>query len=477
MTIELVGLAYDRHFADTVWTELTVREAYEVILRDEFRRRVDFRSMLYHKGHLELLGELEYFLKSGGENRTMVELLAARFLAGIESFPNPSGEFAFDFQLIRHCASLAMVDDFLVADPFLRLLLEKTGFLGGGAAWSLIEARDFDGISTALTEVRMKDILDASENLNLDSRPVSFENLVRNYIEFLSYARNNGLTPFFYNNQSDFKRWGDLVERKNRRNEIIVDLSLYRRAPTRRRPTPGPVRPPQTKDLSERMKHRRECDALVGGLKDSDPLIRQKSAESLGRLAEPETLAHLVDSLGDSESEVRQEIVRAIGELPNGSGTPELLKVLKDDDVQSVRLIAAYVLQMRGERAAIPLLVDLMASGHPRFPTILAHHPGLKSDRSAIKRVKELAMHEDPVVRREAAYVLGRLPKRLGTEKVLSRMLVGDADDEAKGNALYSLFEVSADAAKPAAEKMATSDAEICAQAGTVVRRWCSAGT
>ncbi len=55
MTVELVGLAYDQSLTDTVWSRLSARTAYDLILEDEFRRKVDFRSMLYHKGQIELL--------------------------------------------------------------------------------------------------------------------------------------------------------------------------------------------------------------------------------------------------------------------------------------------------------------------------------------------------------------------------------------------------------------------------------------
>ena len=47
--------------------------------------------------------------------------------------------------------------------------------------------------------------------------------------EFFRYALNNGLTPFFYNSESDFRRRGNLAERKNRRNEEVVDRSLRTR--------------------------------------------------------------------------------------------------------------------------------------------------------------------------------------------------------------------------------------------------------
>ena len=331
MGIELVGLAYDERQADTIWSEVPLREAYDAILEDEFRRKVDPRSLRYHKGQIDLLLELERFLKQGGGRVSAVELIAARFRAGVEEFPTPTGELAFDFKLVRHFVSLAMVDDFLVADPFLRALLKKVSFLKNGTPWSLVETRDYDGVVAALRDVRIKDISDVSHAIRVSEEPVSFENLVRNYIEFLSYARNNRLTPFFYNSEADFRHWGNLAERKNRRNEFVVDLSMKPRRRVAEGVGASRALRREGAAIQDRFKLRREIDSLLGGLRDTDPLIRQKSAESLGRIAQPEALPHLIGALTDEEPEVRQEIVRAIDVTGDPRGLEILVHVARND--------------------------------------------------------------------------------------------------------------------------------------------------
>jgi len=396
--------------------------------------------------------------------------LAARFSAGVEEFPNPAGEYAFDFQLIRYFVSLAMVDDFLVADPFLRELLRKVGFLKNGSGWSLLGVQDFQEVASALSDVRMQDISDVSRAVLQKEDSVSYENLVRNYIEFLNYTQNNGLTPFFYNSQSSFRQWGNLIERKNKRNEVIVDLSFKGKRQRKKKVVSKPRKPKKKIDIHGRMKLRRESDALLGGLKDSDPLIRQKAAESLGRLAEPENSPFLLKALSDSEPEVRQEIVRAVGNLPGEKVIEALLGVLAKDEVLSVRLIAAHALRRRSAEDALPVLLDAVEQGQPHFSTILAYHAKLKSDRFAIARLKGMACHENAVVRREVAFVLGRLSAKISSATLSS--LAQDVDEETRINALYSLWDVRSPKVKDLSRKMSKSSSEVCARAGTVVNHW-----
>ncbi len=477
MSIELVGLAFDEKMTDRLWADVPVERAFEMVLEDEFRRKVDLRSLLYHKGALDLLSELEHFLRQGGESRTMVELMAARFKAGIEDFPSPSGEFSFDFKLIRQFASLAMVEDFVLADSCLKAILRRVGFLknGAGAGWSLVETRDYIGVTRALRELRLKDLLDISEQFTEKPGPkFSIERLVGNYIEFLSYASNNGLTPFFYNSESDFRRWGNLAERKNRRGERVVDLSLRRRgkAGGAKDATKEPKKTVLERGLEQKLKLKREVDWLLTGLKDSDPLIRQKSAESLGRLGNPDTFTHLTEALRDEEPEVRQEIVRAIGATSGSRAEDVLLKAVESDEVFSVQLTAAHVLRKMNSKALIPVLLEGIEKGKPHFATLLAFHPGLKSHQAAQLHLTALALSEDPHVRRQAAFVLQKLPTRDSRDVLLK--LTDDDDEETRVHALYSLWSLHHPSVAAIAQKMQGHYSEATVRAGTIVSAWAS---
>jgi HEAT repeat protein len=219
------------------------------------------------------------------------------------------------------------------------------------------------------------------------------------------------------------------------------------------------------------MKMKREVDALLGGLRDSDPLIRQKAAETLGLLADPETLPNLIEALSDSEPEVRQEIVRTIGSIGNPKAREALLPVVEKDPVFSVQLTAAFVLQSQGDKKVIPLLIDALEQGKPRFSVLLAYHPGLPADRAAHSRLQTLAHHEDAAVRREVAFVFGRLPKYKDGRERLGNM-IQDLDEETRCNALYSLWDIRDKNLPSIANKLASHSSEATSRAGSIVRSW-----
>ena len=470
MSIELVGLAYDETITDAIWQKVPVRAAFDLVLEDEFRRKVDLRSLLYHKGQIDLLSEFEQFMRQGGGTEPMVGLLARRFQAGVEVFPSNTGEFAFDFKLIRQFASLAMADDFLEADTFLRALLRKTGFLKNGAAWSLVETRDYQGVSEALREVRMNDILEVGQSVDRKASQVIYENLVRNYIEFLSYARNNKLTPFFYNSESDFVRWGNLADRKEARSEAIVDLSMRS---LRKKKETYQVRTISRKKMGgfeEKTKRKRELDSLLGGLKDLDSLIRLKSAESLGFFADEEVVPQLIDALEDDEPEVRQELARALSAAGSDAAKEALLNLVSHDEVFSVQLTAAYVLKRDGVKRLIPLLIDGIEQGKPHFATLLAHHPHFVKDTTAKKRLLTLVNHKNSSVRRDLAYLFGRL----NSKEVLNHLvrLLEDEDELTASNALYSLWDSGYPQLGKHALVMTKRASERCQLAGEIVGSW-----
>jgi HEAT repeat protein len=291
-------------------------------------------------------------------------------------------------------------------------------------------------------------------------------------MEFLSYASNNGLTPFFYNSESDFRRWGNLAERKNRRGEKIVDLSLRGR---RKASAKKEAAKPRKKDLpglslEQKLKRKREVDWLLTGLTDSDPLIRQKSAESLGRLADPDIFPHLSAAVEDDEPEVRQEIVRAIGVTRNPRAEGVLLKVVEEDEILSVQLTAAHVLRKMNSKALIPLLLDGIEKGKPHFSSLLAFHPGLKGSRPAQLRLTAMTVSEDPQVRRETAFVLRKLPTKESRGALLR--LTDDEDETTRIHALYSLWGLRHHGVASAAMKMQGHYSEATVRAGTIVGNW-----
>src|SRR5262245_61089205 len=112
MNVEMVWLAYDERLLKRAWREISLRELYMELLQDDFRRRVDPRSMLFHKSQFFLLQDLELLMKQGGMHLTLEEYLARLFHKGIEQFPTETGELMFDYRLVSYFTSLRMADDY-----------------------------------------------------------------------------------------------------------------------------------------------------------------------------------------------------------------------------------------------------------------------------------------------------------------------------------------------------------------------------
>lgn len=436
MSVQLIGLAFDAQQTHRVWGQHSVRESFDLVLKDDFRRKVDFRSMRYHTGHLDLLSQLDELLRVSGGNWSILELIAARFKAGVEDSPIPSGNLVFDYQWIRYFASLAMVDDFLVADPFLKALLKKIGFTRE-PHWSILEFKDLPGVCKALREARMQDILDVSSKF-LDQSPMSFTHLVRNYIEFLSYTQNNRFVAFFYNSQTSVRQWGELIDRNNQRNEKAVELSLQPSIYPRFEQSPKTVKSKTKRSLEEKHKMKRESLSLMGGLSDSDLLIRQKAAESLSKLANEDLLPFIQEQLPQQEAEVRLELVRTLGCINTERAQEMLLEVLTHDETQSIRLAAAFALREMGNPTVMDVLLTWVEQERPYFASILAYHPLMPTNRKVHQRLQMLGESTSAGVTREVAFLLGKVLSSASDVQLVS--LCKNTDDLTVRNALYSLW-------------------------------------
>ena len=135
-------------------------------------------------------------------------------------------------------------------------------------------------------------------------------------------------------------------------------------------------------------------------------------------------------------------------------------------------MTAAHVLKRGGAKEVLPVLLEALEQGQPHFATLLAHHPLLKTDSVAQARTRSLAQSENPMVRREVAYVLGRLPLRAVQGALPS--LLKDADDETRCGALYSLWELGHPEVGTWAARFAGESSEPVARAGAIVSAWAS---
>ena len=224
MAVELIGLAYNRSLTDDFWSSLRVADLYSLILEDVYRKRIDYRSMRYHTGQMQLLNEVEELIFQNGEDSTIYQLIASRFLKGVESSPFSLGFMEFDYQVIKYFASLATADSFIHSENFFKALLKLNGQENISEHWTFFDIEDYKVLYHSLEAFHFQDLDKLSQTLK-DSRSNKDSDISKwltHYNEFFHYTYNNQLSAFFYNNTSAVKDWGDLLLRHNERNKTIV---------------------------------------------------------------------------------------------------------------------------------------------------------------------------------------------------------------------------------------------------------------
>lgn len=98
---------------------------------------------------------------------------------------------------------------------------------------------------------------------------------------------------------------------------------------------------------------------LAGMLqRDSDPIVRQRAAEALKRLAGDEAALALAQALEDPVDRVRMAVVDGVAALDPTLAIPALIRLLGNDPVWEIRAEAAYALGKSGLPESFTALED-----------------------------------------------------------------------------------------------------------------------
>ncbi len=446
MNVEIVWLAYDAQLVQRAWSDVSVRQLYTEVLQDNFRRRVDPRSMLFHKSQYYLLNDLELLMKCGASDLSLQEYLARLFHKGVEEFPTDSGELFFDYRIISYYTSLRMADEHHLVEPFFKTLLSQQSKLAKDEPWGLLQVQDIRGFFRALSDIKIQDVIDAAKKAGqTEEEAKAFIKLVTNYIEFYHYTRNNDLELFYYNNQTDIRRWGNLSKRKQQRDKLVVELTYSKTTHgSEATKTPSIV---LDDDLISKMRFKRRIENLEAGLQDQDPLIRQKAAEGLGVAGNYGSVLPLIKALTDEEPEVRQEVLRALAAIRDPRSVEAIIQLILKDDSIGVIMSGAHALVQIGDPRGLEALIELLLRGVYDVAVQIANFPNLIKNKTAVNMLLQAMDHPNEVVRRQVAFVLGDIPNKLVVDRLLRSL--DDEDAEVKTNSASSLGRIGSKRALP----------------------------
>ncbi len=121
--------------------------------------------------------------------------------------------------------------------------------------------------------------------------------------------------------------------------------------------------------------------------------VRDAAAQALGRRAEPEAAARLVELVGDPEATVRRHAVTALGAFHQPAAHAALLEVLRGDDTWlwrwALEAIRPHALEVRDE------LVAILRDGGPAevLPGIVAALAPLATEEDGFALFRDLAVN------------------------------------------------------------------------------------
>jgi HEAT repeat protein len=179
--------------------------------------------------------------------------------------------------------------------------------------------------------------------------------------------------------------------------------------------------------------HQAAIQPLVVALKSSDPAIRERAAESLGKkgvLAVPS----LIGALGDSCREVRVASINSLAQIvPPAAQATEALAQLLDDTDSEVRELAARALGIigPGARAAVRRLVNAVRQTDWRLRCEAASALGKIGVAGDAVTVLREALRDKSIPARDiAAQALGAIGTKAG--EAVSDLLASLNDDAAE---------------------------------------------
>lgn len=167
---------------------------------------------------------------------------------------------------------------------------------------------------------------------------------------------------------------------------------------------------------------------LIAALGDEQAPVRLAAAETLGGMADEDTVSALLGSLQHADALMRRSAAAALGQVGAQQAVVPLITLLRDRDA-SVRLSAADALGSIADRLSLAPLIVALADDDPWVRVATATALGKLGDDQAVPSLlRMLEGDESLVVRRAALTALGSLNAYTVVRPALLRAL---ADEDA----------------------------------------------
>lgn len=182
----------------------------------------------------------------------------------------------------------------------------------------------------------------------------------------------------------------------------------------------------------------RSASALIGSLRDRNPGVRSKAAESLGLIGTDAAVDALIAELTDPNSYIRPDAAAALGRTKSTRAVEYLTAALKDNS-EAVQRQAAAALKARKNPDAAPNRPNrLDRDGTPPMWMFLKSAPTYGADERPVNELINALSNLDAAERERAARSL-QARKDILAVKPLIRALQTDRSNKVRVAAAYAL--------------------------------------
>ncbi len=155
---------------------------------------------------------------------------------------------------------------------------------------------------------------------------------------------------------------------------------------------------------------------LINALEDEYWIIRQRSAETLGRISDPRAVEPLIAALEDDNMWVRLRSVEALGQLCDRRAVEPVNSILADKN-ELVRRRAAEVLGQLCDGRSVGPLIDALADKNELVRRHAAEALGLIGDKQATEALVKTLEDKNPDVRTVVAGALESIRSKAAMEE------------------------------------------------------------
>ncbi|GET40636.1 HEAT repeat domain-containing protein [Microseira wollei] len=180
-------------------------------------------------------------------------------------------------------------------------------------------------------------------------------------------------------------------------------------------------------------------EKLQQALNDEDWYVREKAAEALGNIGNPQAVPALIAALKDKDSFSRTNAAEALGNIGNPQAVDALIAALNYED-WFVRIKAGEALGKIGNPQAVDVLMSALNHEDMSVSMNAAEALGKIDNLQAVDALMLALNDEDQDVRRKAAEVLGKI----GNSQAVDALMVAlnDEDQDVRTNAAEALGKI-----------------------------------